>query len=138
MKNIIKKLRESRGLTQQHLANLSGISLRTIQRLEANNKKPKGHTLTELAKVFDMSPLEFEEQYSSKEEQNETDITSIRFINLSILSFLGIPFGNVIFPMFLWRKYKESKFVSKIAKRIINVQIIFSIILSLLLSRIPY
>ena len=32
----IKKLRESRSWTQEHLANASGVSLRTIQRIEAD------------------------------------------------------------------------------------------------------
>lgn len=136
--SIIKKTREDMGLTQKSLAQLSGISLRTIQRLESNNNIPKGHTLIELSKAFEMTALEFKNMFVTKEDVDQSDAANIRIINLSVLSFLGIPFGNVILPIILWRKYRNSLFVDDVAKRIINIQIIFSILLALFLCISPF
>ena len=52
MKSIVQQLREERNLTQTELAKKSGLSLRTIQRIEAGNI-PKGFTLNALAIVFE-------------------------------------------------------------------------------------
>lgn len=51
---ITQKFRLKRGWSQQQLADISGISLRTIQRLEAG-AKPSLETLRSLAAVFEVS-----------------------------------------------------------------------------------
>ena len=50
--NIVKNKREQHGYTQDELANKTGLSLRTIQRLESSNKEPKGHSLTVISEIF--------------------------------------------------------------------------------------
>ena len=50
--SIIKNTREKSGFTQAELAKKTGLSLRTIQRLEASNKEPKGHSLKVLQSVL--------------------------------------------------------------------------------------
>ena len=44
----LKAIREQKHLTQEELAELSGLSVRTIQRIEAG-QEPKGHTAKVLA-----------------------------------------------------------------------------------------
>ena len=134
---IIKNIRQQRGFTQAALAKQTGLSLRTIQRLESSNKEPKGHTLTVLSEVFNMQPSALSTKFKSSEHQQDTEKTSVRLINLSILSFIGIPFGNIIFPIILWYRNRKSKFVDEVGRRIINFQIIWWVILSLLLSISP-
>ena len=136
--SIIKNIREKSGFTQMELSEKSGLSLRTIQRFESNNKVPKGHTLTMLSEVFDMEPAALQDKFKNIKKTKKDEKTSIRLINLSVLSFIGIPFGNLIFPFILWRKYRKSKFVDEIGRRIVNFQIIWWIVLSLLLIISPY
>ncbi|WP_069946474.1 helix-turn-helix domain-containing protein [Microbulbifer aggregans] len=50
---IVKKLREKRNWSQEQLAQLAGLSLRTIQRVEAGNKASL-ETLKSLASVFEV------------------------------------------------------------------------------------
>lgn len=50
----IRILRESRGWTQQHLADASGLSLRTIQRIEAREVEPSKETLLALSGAFNV------------------------------------------------------------------------------------
>jgi transcriptional regulator with XRE-family HTH domain len=136
--SIIKNIREKSGLTQVELAKQTGLSLRTIQRLESSNKEPKGHSLTTLSEVFNMESSALQEQFKRIELTKNSDKTSIELINLSILSFIGIPFGNIIFPLILWYRNRKSKFVNKIGRRIINFQIIWWITLSFLLAISPF
>lgn len=136
--SIIKTIREKSGFTQAELAKKTGLSLRTIQRLEATNKEPKGHSLKVLSEVFNMNSVFLQNQFISKEYAKESEITSIKFINLSILSFLVIPFGNIFVPLVLWRKHHESEFINEVGKRIVNFQIIWSIVLCFLLIISPF
>ncbi len=50
---IVKKLRKKRSWSQEQLATLCGVSLRTIQRVEAGNKASL-ETLKALASVFEV------------------------------------------------------------------------------------
>ncbi len=120
------------------LSQKTKLSLRTIQRLETSDKLPKGHTLNQLSEVFNMPSKTLQNKFESITKEKKADASSIRMINLSVLSFLGIPFGNIILPIILWKKNQKSELVDKIGRRIINFQIIFSAILSILLCISPF
>lgn len=53
--NTVKKHRIAMGYTQQELADISNISLRSIQRIEKGQVSPRMHTLKVLAKHLDFS-----------------------------------------------------------------------------------
>ena len=52
--NLIIQLRKQRAWSQQHLSDICGLSLRTIQRVE-NNGTGSFETLKSLAATFEMS-----------------------------------------------------------------------------------
>lgn len=52
-----KAMREARGWTQEHLAVVTGLSVRTIQRVEAG-EAPAAETVISLAAAFDVTPQE--------------------------------------------------------------------------------
>ena len=54
----VKELRNRKGISQEILAEESGLSLRTIQRIENNETVPRGDTLKRLAIALDTSPDE--------------------------------------------------------------------------------
>ena len=51
-KNIIKELRLRQGYTQVDLAELSSLSLRTIQRIENNEVEPTPYSLNQIGEVL--------------------------------------------------------------------------------------
>jgi transcriptional regulator with XRE-family HTH domain len=63
---IIKKLRLQKGWSQAELAEFSGLSIRTIQRIE-NGENPGLETLKSLAAVFDMDVSEIQKEYTMEE-----------------------------------------------------------------------
>ena len=50
----LKKRREILGVTQEHLAELSGVGLRTLKALESGKSNPTFETLNKLADVLGM------------------------------------------------------------------------------------
>ena len=58
---IVRRLREKKGWSQEQLAELSGVSLRTVQRVEAGNRASL-ETLKSLASVFEVKLESLTEQ----------------------------------------------------------------------------
>ena len=143
----LKKIREEKNLTQEELAEKSGISVRTIQRIEAGTE-PKGYTLRTLASTLDISEIDllipviqteeikidepilidgFEtEKPNSTDKQVEIfNSTLIKIINISSLPFAWFPIANFLPPLLIMIFTKEK---SAIVKQIISLQIFLAII----------
>lgn len=68
---IIRKLRLQRGWSQEQLAQMSGLSVRTIQRLERGQKAGL-ESLKSLASVFDVDLSNLYEETAMKSEETMT------------------------------------------------------------------
>ncbi|MCF0074428.1 helix-turn-helix domain-containing protein [Dyadobacter sp. CY261] len=124
----IRTLRKSKGLSQEALAEMAGINLRTLQRIEAGDAVPRGETLRLLAQalgvpVETLSPAPDPAPIAAFEDPG-----ILKLLNLSALSFWFIPFGNILIPFALWM-YKRNTVagVSELGKRILNFQITWSL-----------
>lgn len=131
MQSKVKLLREQKNLTQTELAEKSGLSLRTIQRIESGQSL-KGFTLKAIAQTLEIEP----ENLFSKEEEN-IQIDRAKHINLSALSGLIIPFGGIIFPAILTYRTQDSV-NRELGKSVIGVQIILAFVISVLLILSPF
>ncbi len=129
MKNKIQLLREKNRLTQKELAEKAGLSLRTIQRIEAGNI-PKGFTLQALAESLNTTP----ENLIEKEDKN---IERAKLINSSALFGLIIPFGGIIFPLIFTYKTQDV-YNKQLGRNIVALQIILSVTMSLFLIASPF
>jgi len=136
--NLIKDKRSELGLTQKDLVEKSGLSLRTIQRLEASDEPPKGHSLQVLAKAFNLGTDDFLRYYNNSDYGQKKERLILSTLNLSILSFCIIPFGNLIWPFMIWRYNQESEFVTQHGRQIINVQILFTLVMMVSLIISPF
>lgn len=122
--------REKLNLTQKELSEKSGISIRTIQRIESGTE-PKGHTLKALLKSLDVTKEEFLGLNKPKTEKNKQ---IIKLINFSCLLFV-IPFGNILVPYIIFKKKKEE---SLITKQIISVQLVWTLLTLTLIGISPF
>lgn len=122
----LKILREQQHLTQEELSEQSGISVRTIQRIEAGTI-PKGHTLKILSKTLhvDESVLLPEKETKSNEETKPINYTFIKLINLSSLLFIILPPLNIFAPLVLRSILKQK---NPITNQIVSIQILWSIL----------
>lgn len=138
----LKFYRERQNLTQEELSEKSGISVRTIQRIESGTQ-PKGYTLKTLAKTLEVDANSLTEQNAisknenivtsngSIEEQtnldshNQPDFTKIKLINLSSVFFVVVPPLNILAPIVLSRVFKQK---NSLINQIISVQIFWTIL----------
>jgi transcriptional regulator with XRE-family HTH domain len=120
----IKILREQKHLTQEDLSKESGISIRTIQRIEAG-QEPKGHTAKALSKALSLDLVTINNTEKTTEERN---YLLIKLINLSSAFVTFIPLLNIIVPLAIM--YFSKQFNS-ITKQILSLQILWTIVSTL-------
>jgi transcriptional regulator with XRE-family HTH domain len=133
----LKGIREQQNLTQEELSEKAGISVRTIQRIEAGTD-PKGYTLRVLAETLDIpekellnklveieNKEEINQKMMPKEEQILLNYSLIKLVNLSSLPFFILPPLNILLPLLLMFAMKQK---NPITKQIISVQMMWTII----------
>jgi len=122
----IKGLRNRKGFSQEELSEKSGLSLRTIQRIENGGTEPRGNSLKRLAMAFGVSPNEIIDW------QIYEDSNVLNLLNFSQLGFLAFPILGIIIPLVIWILKKDKvKNVDRIGKSILNFQITWTIVLFL-------
>lgn len=118
----IKSLRAQKGLSQEELADISGLSLRTIQRIENSETTPRGDTLKRLAIALSVSPDELIDW------QIQEDNNLLAVLNLSQLGFLAFPLLGLIIPLLIWILKKDSiRYVDTVGRKILNFQLTFNL-----------
>ena len=114
----IKVLRARKGYSQEELAEKTGLSLRTIQRIENGEAEPRGDSLKRLATVFDVSPDEIVDW--TVQEDNGFLIS----LNLSALGFFIAPILGILIPLIIWISKKDKiQSINETAKELLNFQI---------------
>jgi len=120
----IKELRNRRCFSQEELSEKTGLSLRTIQRIENGETEPRGDSLKRLAMAFDVSPDEIID-WTVQEDKG-----FLISLNLSALSSLLFPLLGIIVPLIIWISQKDKiRKVNEIAKEILNFQITWNMFL---------
>ena len=119
----VKTLRNRKGYSQEELADKTGLSLRTIQRIENGETEPRGDSLKRLATIFEVSP---DEIVDWTVQENKGLLVSL---NLSALAFLVVPLGGILVPLMIWISKKDKvKGVNELAKDVLNFQITWVIL----------
>ncbi|MCE0490882.1 helix-turn-helix domain-containing protein [Pantoea sp. Mb-10] len=75
--NTFRSLRLSRAWSQEQLAELSGLSVRTVQRIE-NGDKPSLETLNALAAVFEVSVTDFSGRHAPADDARDEQIAEAK------------------------------------------------------------
>ncbi len=124
--NKLLLLREQCNLTQEELAQKSGISVRTIQRLEAG-QVPKGYTLRALAAALGVDEASFG---IAEEPQDAKQLKWCKLINLCTLPLLLLPPLNILVPLAMIIVKKQD---CRLARQLVSLQFIWTLIAGLLL-----
>jgi transcriptional regulator with XRE-family HTH domain len=120
----VKELRTKKGMSQELLAEESGLSLRTVQRIEKGETNPAGDTLKKLSNALNVTPDELIE-WTIKEDRGY-----LIFLNLSALTFIFFPLLGILVPFIVWTSRKgKLKNINKIGRDLINFEITWTIML---------
>lgn len=137
----IQAIRKSKGLSQELLAERSGVSLRTIQRVEQGETVPRGHTLHALATALGVSLEDFRAEpmpalpvaaaapaaASPEPGLLRSDPEFVQLLNLSALSLLVLPLLNIIVPLVLWRRGRHILHAAEVGRRVLGFQILWQL-----------
>ena len=129
MKNIelakrIKEMRNRKGFSQEELSEISGLSLRTIQRIENGETEPLGDSLKRISNALNVNPEELID-WTIKEDRGY-----LKTLNLSALTFIFFPLLGILVPFIMWITKKDKlKDLDKIGKDLINFEITWTLIL---------
>lgn len=151
----ILAIRKSKGFSQELLAEQSGVSLRTIQRVEQGETVPRGHTIQALATALDVPldalltlPAPIPESVVeptvelSPERSNSPSVPPapsdspslpadpqlLQLLNLSALCLLVFPFLNLLMPYLLWRKHRhDTLHAAEIGRRVLGFQVLWQV-----------
>ena len=78
----VKDLRKRKGLSQEDLAKESGLSLRTIQRVENGESEPTGETIKRISSVLNITPAELIYWHSDNETLRKTVKTKFEYLHI--------------------------------------------------------
>ena len=130
----VKELRKRSGMSQELLAECSGLSLRTVQRIENGETQPTGDSIIKLSSALNVTPNELIDW------QIIEDNNVLLRLNLSQLGFLAFPLLGILIPLIIWTSKKDKiKDVDHIGKSILNFQIswtllLFSIVITIFIT----
>jgi uncharacterized Tic20 family protein len=127
--------RKLKGYTQEDLSEKATVGVRTIQRIEKGETQPHLQTVKLLAvgldiEVNDLLPME---------NPNEESIQRKWMLLFHGIPFLGliIPFGNILFPLFLWiHKAEDNQVYDRHGRAVVNFHL--SMTLYLVISLISF
>ena len=105
----VAELRQQKGWTQEHLAEMCEVSTRTIQRIESGEVDPRAFTMNRLREIlgFDFERPEIESQRM-----------------WVILMHLSSVFPLVVFPLLVWSWGKDrSRQIDRHGRDVLNFQI---------------
>jgi len=78
----VKELRKGKALSQEELAKNSGLSLRTIQRVENGETKPTGETLKRISNELNITPNELIGKAGNEDEPKKTVKTKYEYLHI--------------------------------------------------------
>ena len=119
----IAEIRKTKGLTQEEVAEMAKINLRTLQRIEKGDTEPRGNSLKGICSGLGINMEEIVD-YGKVEDRNY-----VMFLHLSVLCFIIIPLGNIILPLILWLSKRDKILsVNTHGRNILNFQLVWSIL----------
>lgn len=133
----LKHFRRTNCLSQEKLAETSGISIRTIQRIEEGKSAGSGYTITALARTLHISSADLLNTVPQNPLPAPGNTSKLKILNLSAMAMLLIPLANVFIPAYFYWKNKNDEKVKDIGSKIVSFQIFWSLGTLLLLIIVP-
>src|SRR5688500_7885729 len=132
---IAKKIihfRKLKGVTQETLAEVTGLNVRTIQRIESGEVDPRLYTLKSIADALDVNLEEL------LPEPTQHELNQIAVLHITPAGFFLFPVvGNVLLPFIFWMlKREEINGINSHGKDILNSQLTYSIAISIIIGAV--
>jgi transcriptional regulator with XRE-family HTH domain len=132
---IAKKIvhyRKLKGITQEALSELTGLNVRTIQRIESGEVDPRLFTLKSIADALGVNLEEL------LPEPTQHELNQIAVLHITPAGFFLLPVvGNVLLPFIFWMlKREEINGINRHGKDILNGQLTYSLIIGVIIAAV--
>lgn len=125
--------RKLKGMSQEKLAESSGVTVRTIQRIERGEVNSHMHTLKQLAEALEVPVQELLPIENPKEEAIQTKW--LLLIHSTPLLGAILPLTNFLVPLFIWiHKREDNPVYDRHGRAVINFQLTISLLILLSLG----
>ncbi|AHM60343.1 hypothetical protein D770_10430 [Flammeovirgaceae bacterium 311] len=125
-KNLVYQ-RKLKGYSQEKLAELSGVTVRTIQRIERGDVNSHMNTLKLLADALEIDIQELLPLENPKEEAIQTKWLLLMH-GVPLLGSL-LPLINILLPIFLWiHKREDNPIYDRHGRAVINFQLTITLL----------
>ncbi|WP_026897639.1 helix-turn-helix domain-containing protein [Daejeonella oryzae] len=138
--------RKKKGFTQEQVAELTNVTVRTIQRIESGDSIPRTFTLKAIASVLEIPFEEFISDQIRDEKPSKQPLKPellnhitedrhfLQMFCLSCFSYLLIPLLHFLVPVWILKRSNEQNpKVIAFARRLIRVQVYWMVSLQLLI-----
>lgn len=119
--------RKLKGLSQEQLAENTGVTVRTIQRLEKSEVNPHLRTVKLLAAALDIEVDDLLELDNPRDDSVQTKWLLL----IHATPFIGfmVPFFSILIPLFLWiHKRDDHPLYDEHGRAVVNFHITMSIV----------
>lgn len=94
--------RKLKGITQETLAEITGLNVRTIQRIESGEVDPRLYTLKSIADALGVNMEEL------LPEPTQHELNQLAILHITPVGFFFFPvIGNVLLPFIFWMLKRE-------------------------------
>lgn len=129
----IARHRKEQGYSQDELSQFSGISLRTIQRIEKGTVHPRGYTLRSLAESLKIELADLQTETASIDEEV---IKKARTLNTLGLLVIFLPLISTFLQVIYWTRNKQLLSNHLPSRKVVSFQILWIIVVLISLSLI--
>jgi XRE family transcriptional regulator, regulator of sulfur utilization len=105
----LKHYRRAKNFSQESLADASGISIRTIQRIETGESIGSAYTLDKLANTLEIEISQLIPEQTTSNFDHSNAKKKLNVLNLSALSVILVPLSNIVFPLLILSKNKGNE-----------------------------
>lgn len=135
--NKLKHFRHINCLSQEKLAETSGISIRTIQRIEEGKSVGSGYTINALSKALNINSTDLVNSVSQNTLPVSNNTLKLKILNFSAITILVIPLANIFIPAYIYWKNRDDEKVKGIGSKIVSFQIFWTLATLLISIVIP-
>ncbi|TCZ74887.1 helix-turn-helix domain-containing protein [Flaviaesturariibacter aridisoli] len=138
LSQVLQDHRKRKGLTQEELAERSGVTVRTIQRIEGGETVPRAYTLKAIAGALDLAPeallpvpLVLAPGIPAPAVDREELLHFLRLLCLSCFSFIVLPWVHFLLPQAMLRRQPDLPApVRSFGRRLVRSQVYWVVALN--------
>lgn len=120
----IVSYRNTLGYSQEELSQFSGISLRTIQRIEKGVVHPRGHTLRALAECLKVELSVLKTEVSPVGDEVAKKARALNSLGLLVIL---LPFVSTVIQVVYWIRNKHLLASHLASRKVVSFQILWAI-----------